>query len=708
MDNVMREQNNMKVNIFNAKEVKCEKEEKEKSPNLHGAPARHVPPASLLQPPPCCAGLPTAGCASPGSPSAGFESPVSSRASESAGPVAPSAGGWLRVSPGSARGRLLYRVQMLLLPLLPVAALLAQTGVNMADGIAVHSAATAVGRQPKGITTGVILLQIDLTVELFHLLTAFQYERGQVAYIIFTHGNRSLLLSVFNQTLNCISHVHWELWKDISVDQDFFYDYVSNISAIQQAILALPYNHEKLLKEALIPLEWYSEGTKMMLNGLSRIIRETSTSGVWRLLVAYRTVLAAVDNLSSAAIFGLYYFCMGVLDVVNFTNFVRYDSLGQEYLLVAQQYSLELRDEWHDFLSNFPAFNNVTVLQDKIYRNMKRPPDFSLAEQYHMMMNYVLAELRQYQERLRIVISERVSEDLQVSGRQQGLSITLLVLVLIISPIIVLLVLNATRTIQTFAETLIKRTQELRSEKRKSDRLLFQMLPPPVVRQLRQQKQVTAENFESVTIFFSDIVGFTQLSAVSSPMQVITLLNRLYRLFDSLIQNYDVYKVETIGDAYMVVSGLPQRNGKLHAGEIASMALDVLHGVELYKIPHRPSESLQIRIGINTGPCVAGVVGTTMPRYCLFGDSINTASRMESTSLAMKIHISQTTKEALDELGGFYTEYRGVMEVKGKGLMDTYWLTGKECKQGSYINIEISDILDDDATPEFLQMITQE
>ncbi|XP_049777022.1 atrial natriuretic peptide receptor 1-like [Schistocerca cancellata] len=556
----------------------------------------------------------------------------------------------------------------------------------MADGIAVHSAATAVGRQ------------IDLTVELFHLLTAFQYERGQVAYIIFTHGNRSLLLSVFNQTLNCISHVHWELWKDISVDQDFFYDYVSNIR----------YNHEQLLKEALIPLEWYSEGTKMMLNGLSRIIRETSTSGVWRLLVAYRTVLAAVDNLSSAAIFGLYYFCMGVLDVVNFTNFVRYDSLGQEYLLVAQQYSLELRDEWHDFLSNFPAFNNVTVLQEKIYRNMKRPPDFSLAEQYHMMMNYVLAELRQYQERLRIVISERVSEDLQVSGRQQGLSITLLVLVLIISPIIVLLVLNATRTIQTFAETLIKRTQELRSEKRKSDRLLFQMLPPPVVRQLRQQKQVTAENFESVTIFFSDIVGFTQLSAVSSPMQVITLLNRLYRLFDSLIQNYDVYKVETIGDAYMVVSGLPQRNGKRHAGEIASMALDVLHGVELYKIPHRPSESLQIRIGINTGPCVAGVVGTTMPRYCLFGDSINTASRMESTSLAMKIHISQTTKEALDELGGFYTEYRGVMEVKGKGLMDTYWLTGKECKQGSYINIEISDILDDDATPEFLQMITQE
>lgn len=157
------------------------------------------------------------------------------------------------------------------------------------------------------------------------------------------------------------------------------------------------------------------------------------------------------------------------------------------------------------------------------------------------------------------------------------------------------------------------------------------MLPPAVVRQLKLQRQVPAETFDSATIFFSDIVGFTFISAGSTAMEVVTMLNTLYRLFDTIILKYDVYKVETIGDAYMVVSGLPQRNGDKHAGEIAMMSLDLVCGIAGFIIPHMRNRTLEIRVGVNSGPCVAGVVGTTMPRYCLFGDTINTASRMEST-----------------------------------------------------------------------------
>ncbi|NWQ70736.1 ANPRB protein, partial [Neopipo cinnamomea] len=222
-----------------------------------------------------------------------------------------------------------------------------------------------------------------------------------------------------------------------------------------------------------------------------------------------------------------------------------------------------------------------------------------------------------------------------------------------------------------------ERTQAYLEEKRKAENLLYQILPHSVAEQLKRGETVRAEAFDSVTIYFSDIVGFTALSAESTPMQVVMLLNDLYTCFDAIIDNFDVYKVETIGDAYMVVSGLPVRNGKLHAREIVRMALALLEAVKTFKIRHRPNDQLHLRIGIHTGPVCAGVVGLKMPRYCLFGDTVNTASRMESNGQALKIHVSSTTKEVLDEFGCFDLELRGDVEMKGKGKMRTYWLLGE-------------------------------
>ncbi|KAL5970677.1 Retinal guanylyl cyclase 2 [Taenia solium] len=223
-----------------------------------------------------------------------------------------------------------------------------------------------------------------------------------------------------------------------------------------------------------------------------------------------------------------------------------------------------------------------------------------------------------------------------------------------------------------------QRTEELQVEKRKTEALIAKMLPPSVAQALLSGAPVDPEAFSEVTISFSDIVGFTTISAKSSPLQIVNLLNDLYTTFDDMIRTFDVYKVETIGDAYMVASGLPIRNGRKHAGEIATMALELISISGSFRIPHMPGVPLYLRLGINSGPCVAGVIGLTMPRYCLFGDTVNTASRMESTSTAFRIHVSSPAKAILDELGGYHLEHRGKVFLRGKGEVDSFWLVGKD------------------------------
>ncbi|XP_063374778.1 atrial natriuretic peptide receptor 2-like [Cydia amplana] len=231
-----------------------------------------------------------------------------------------------------------------------------------------------------------------------------------------------------------------------------------------------------------------------------------------------------------------------------------------------------------------------------------------------------------------------------------------------------------------------ERTSDYLEEKRKCEELLYQLLPKSVASQLIMGQPVMAETYDQVTIYFSDIIGFTKLSAESTPLEVVDLLNDLYTMFDSIIENFDVYKVETIGDAYMVVSGLPMRNGNRHAAEIARMSLALLNGVACKTVPHRPGERLLLRIGMHTGPCVAGVVGLKMPRYCLFGDTVNTASRMESHGEALKIHVSPKTKEVLDLYDCFDLECRGEITMKGKGKMTTYWLLGEKKSKNPQIH----------------------
>ncbi|XP_014738116.1 PREDICTED: heat-stable enterotoxin receptor isoform X1 [Sturnus vulgaris] len=227
-----------------------------------------------------------------------------------------------------------------------------------------------------------------------------------------------------------------------------------------------------------------------------------------------------------------------------------------------------------------------------------------------------------------------------------------------------------------------ERTELYKAERDRADRLNFMLLPRPVVKSLKETGRVEPELFEEVTIYFSDIVGFTTLCKYSTPMEVVDMLNDIYKNFDHILDHHDVYKVETIGDAYMVVSGLPKRNGNRHAVDISMMALDILSFMGSFELRHLPGLPVWIRIGIHSGPCAAGVVGIKMPRYCLFGDTVNTASRMESTGLPLRIHVNGSTINILKRTDcQFQYEERGETYLKGRGTEITYWLTGTEDKK---------------------------
>uniref|UniRef100_A0A6Q2Y3L1 Guanylate cyclase n=1 Tax=Esox lucius TaxID=8010 RepID=A0A6Q2Y3L1_ESOLU len=241
---------------------------------------------------------------------------------------------------------------------------------------------------------------------------------------------------------------------------------------------------------------------------------------------------------------------------------------------------------------------------------------------------------------------------------------------------------NLIRRLQMYSRNLEhlveERTALYKAERDRADFLNFMLLPGPVVRSLKETGIVEPELFEEVTVYFSDIVGFTTLCQYSTPMEVVDMLNDIYKGFDRILDHHDVYKVETIGDAYMVASGLPRRNGNRHAVDISRMALDILEFMGTFQLRHLPGLPVWIRIGIHSGPCAAGVVGIKMPRYCLFGDTVNTASRMESTGHPLRIHVSQPTINILQRTDcKFEYEKRGETYLKGKGSELTYWLTGE-------------------------------
>jgi class 3 adenylate cyclase len=220
--------------------------------------------------------------------------------------------------------------------------------------------------------------------------------------------------------------------------------------------------------------------------------------------------------------------------------------------------------------------------------------------------------------------------------------------------------------------------RQLKWERDRSDRLLLNILPQPIAQKLKQAEAentdyTIADSFADVTVLFADIEGFTKLSEQVAPVELVSWLNQIFSHFDRLAEKHGLEKIKTIGDAYMVVGGLPLPRAD-HAEAIADMAIEMQQAVARFTtIQNAP---FKIRIGINTGPVVAGVIGIKKFIYDLWGDTVNTASRMESHCLSGCIQVTAATYVLLQDK--YLFEERGAMPIKGKGEMIVYFLKGRK------------------------------
>jgi class 3 adenylate cyclase len=220
--------------------------------------------------------------------------------------------------------------------------------------------------------------------------------------------------------------------------------------------------------------------------------------------------------------------------------------------------------------------------------------------------------------------------------------------------------------------------EELRGEKQRSEALLLNILPESIVSRMRNGETVIADRHADVTILFADLVGFTALAAQFPADRVLEILSSVFARFDSAVADHGLEKIKTIGDAYMVAGGLPEPVPD-HPRRAAELALEMLAIVrELRGSLH---VDLEARIGIHAGPVIAGVIGARKFIYDVWGDTVNTASRMETFGAADRIHVSPETRRLLGE--AFLFEPRGQLEIKGKGAMDTYFLLGAREEDGS-------------------------
>ncbi|XP_045162281.2 uncharacterized protein LOC123527053 [Mercenaria mercenaria] len=597
-------------------------------------------------------------------------SQLSSHLSTNENATAIGCGQLLRADYLSSRGKWLHIGKLLIVVFIPILGGWAFTLYSLTDNVV-----------EKDATVEAQTLML-MAIKLGRLIYTIQKERDMsILYISrIGPGTKTFLIDEYDKTDEAFADM-WDWPLEFTVhDKKYFRSKRKLINHINSQRKKLDPNSPDVYGE----IKFYSEIVEFFMNWMIEQIRESGFGNVWKSLVVFQKITRCMLDTGAERAYGAMFYAQG-----NFPDQDFYDDYFRR--IFRFNYSYKSATFYSDLVDPLIDSRSDQVSYTKSIRTLREEIKYSKlsgnymstekAEDYFDNSTFRVDYLYSLQEAVASRIIRRINTT--VNGYTVNIifySVTASIVILA-CPFIMSFSEALTSNMQEYSKILMKASDELNKERSKTDSLLYQMLPRPIADRLKRKSAVESEFFKSSTVMFTSVVNFIQMSIEYSPMELIDLLNILYSSIDNKIEMYDVYKVETINDTYMVVSGVPNPNGSRHASETAYLALDIVASVK-YKtlVSVGTKQPLHLLIGISSvqayflGSVSAGVVGTVMLRYCLFGDTVNTASRMKSNGLPDRIHISEPTFKILNKTGFFTILPRGKIEVKGKGEMSTYWL----------------------------------
>jgi hypothetical protein len=336
--------------------------------------------------------------------------------------------------------------------------------------------------------------------------------------------------------------------------------------------------------------------------------------------------LRCVEFAGKAGILGMEYTTIG-LDQQKYENFLEFDILRREYLNQTTNFLPYIKNQF-DILNDVNTFDEA---QDQIKNKVKLSKDLKVMVQYFFKFLKYTDKVRTMIQGIADQIQFFVDENIERFQRQNIWPLFYIIVLICFIPVCIICTLNITSTMMSYSALYNQKVAGYKEERMKTEKIIGSLLPCSIIKDMKRGAVPRPEMFDKTTIFFCDIVSFTSIASESNADQIIDFLNDLYSLFDERIESYDVYKVETIGDAYMVASGVPMSNGSQHAVEIALMSLDLLNKIVTFEIRHKPGYKLRLRMGMHSGPVVGGVVGTKIPHYSVFGSVLDSVLPLNTT-----------------------------------------------------------------------------